>query len=67
MHPQTGHEATDECPAELGVEGFGQRGRFHNDGFHLSHTHGAAPSDGAQSQVGKKKNLNRAAKCLWML
>lgn len=33
------------------MEGLGQRGGFHHDGVHMSHTDGAASPDGAQSQV----------------
>ena len=51
VRPQAGHKAADERAAQPGVEGLGQRGGLHHDGLHLPHTHGAAPHDGAQSQV----------------
>lgn len=49
--PQAGHQAADQRSAQPGVEGFSQRGGFHHDGIHLSHTHGAASPHGAKSQV----------------
>lgn len=52
MSKEAGHEAADQCPAEPGVEGLGQRGGLHPDGLHLPHADGAAPHDGAQSQAG---------------
>jgi len=53
--PQAGHQTADQHPAEPGLEGFSQWGSFHHDGIHLSHTHGAASSHGAKSQVGRRK------------
>lgn len=53
MCSQVGHETTNERPTEPRVEGLGQWGGFHHDGVHLSHTHGAASSNGAKSQVQK--------------
>lgn len=49
--PQAGQQAPDQCLAQLGVEGFSQRGGFHHDGIHLSHADGSASPHGAKSQV----------------